>query len=202
MHSIIEGSRIFMSNVAGRKVIEKAKLEIGVVESPAYSNHGTKVEEWQTLFGIQGYTQSGTPPEPGTIGPAWSACFATSMYVNARVDDEDIGDPAVLTMWKRAKSLDRISLIPAVGCFTLFGEFNSSGVMTVGHHVGLFVRWHNYARRQMVIIDGNHRLPDDSNDGVQIRICNYYKPIPTNAAVKTSFGVPKAIARLDKISAH
>jgi hypothetical protein len=110
---------------AGKLVLQKALSYVGTKESPLGSNRGTQVDAWQSQWGM-----SGQP---------WCGIFADQMYREAGIDDSGFGHPAVPEIWRRAKAANRLSSTPVPGCFALYGDFTSTGTMTAGHHVTLYI---------------------------------------------------------------
>lgn len=177
-------------NAAGIKVINQAKKYIGVVENPPLSNHGKPHPyDWQNNFGLGNQDFSG-------VGEAWCGCFAASMFMEAGVDDEDLGDPSVENIWNKAAAMHprRTSTQPVMGCYVIFGEWNSDGTIAVGHHVELFIRWHNLGRREIVCIGGNTAIDlADTNDGVVCHVRSILRPNRDHPTWRLKFVVPRAL---------
>lgn len=177
------------ANANGLKVIAQATKYLGVVESPPLSSGGSPYpHKWQANFGL------------GNV--AWCGCFATSMYIETGVDDLNLGDPNVKNIWKKAQAANPkcTSTLPVAGCFVIFGEWDSSGNITVGHHVELFVRWYSVGKRQIVTIGGNTPIDDlDTNDGVMCKVRSITSPISSVPAARLKFVVPPSISKLDQL---
>ena len=168
-------------NEGGRLVIALAQSYIGTAESPALSDTGTLINQWNSYFG-----QSAIP---------WAGSFATACYIESLVSDQGIGDPNPLVMYQRAAALDRVSPIAFPGCFVVYGTFNSDKTMATATGVDIFVRWQNTDTRQAVVIGGN--LPIGSpvtNHTVQMQFRNMIRPNTSDSTIRAIFLVPKAVS--------
>jgi hypothetical protein len=168
-------------SAAGARVLKKARayLALGVAESPLGSNSGTYISTWQQNYDV------------GSV--FWCGCFAGSMYLEADVDDDGIGHPAVRKMWATAYRKKLISRVPYPGCFVAHcnllagGTIDSSKPFGGGRHVDLFERWHNKRAGLAVVIGGNVQ------DKVTRYIVDVNKPTSSDPTRKSVFLVPNAL---------
>jgi hypothetical protein len=124
----------------GQKVAQVAQRYAGVEENPLGSNRGKPYPEaWQKPWGM------------GTGWP-WCGAYAKAMYVEADVDDDNIGHPSTAAMYERAKARPGSIVSKAIpGAYILWP----------GTHVGIVVR--DLGNNVALCIEGN------SGDGVRYR---------------------------------
>jgi len=123
----------------GERVASTGEKYVGVEERPPSSNRGYPYpDKWQ---------------KPWNMGYGWPWCgaYAKAMYVEAKVDDENIGHPSTAVMYERAKSRGAIVKKPVPGAYILWP----------GIHVGIVVR--DLGNGLCLTVEGN------SSDGVRYR---------------------------------
>lgn len=193
--------REFVPHPNGKRILTQASRYVATpagsqgfiptVESPAKSNRGTKIDQWQQNLGY-------TPPVP------WCACFANSMYREAGYNSE-IESGSVATMWWNAYRKKLLLPYPVPGCFVLFVYKTGDGLIDGGQpygggaHVELFVRWAEWPRKMWTIggntpIDGPGTKAGGSytNDGVVFHVIDAIRP-RKGTKIVLDFAVPRCI---------
>jgi hypothetical protein len=181
------------ANYNGTKMISTVEQYVGVTESPALSNKGSPhINRWKDNFHLESVEIS------AGVGVPWSGCFAASMFLEAEVDDEGVGDPNIVNIWNRGEVLGLTTTIPAPGCYVIFGEWDSSGRITAGHHVEIFLRWHHPHQREIVCVGGNVPVNEaGTNDGVVVSVRSILRPTAENTDVRIKFVVPRSLTVFD-----
>lgn len=171
------------SNAAGRRVAKLAESYVGTSESPLLSNRGTVIDRWNNYFGL--------------VGQPWAGTFATSMFVEANVNDDQIGRASAQDAYLNAFAQSRVTRVPVVGCYVWYGILKTDGTPLSSYNLEIFLRWADRESFNMVTVGGNLPLPDATNDTVQIVYRNAGMPVNGNENIVTRFLVPRALSIVD-----